>query len=178
MKGHGVAFSDETYSIDLLKHRDAAAWESFYDSLSADLRSFARRIGSVDPDDIVGEAMLNIVRDIDTFEGRTEELRPWAFRIVRNRVIDSARRRKTRPQEVEMDEAKEVGFSISDPHGDVDLSLLASALELLTPEQREVLWLRYALDFSLDTTADIMGSSPDAVASMAYRALSRLRTSL
>lgn len=170
-----MTISSGPFSIELLKHRDAGAWESFYDSLSSDLRSFARRIGATDPDDSVGETMLNIVRDIDSFNGSTEELRPWAFRIMRNRVIDAARRSKGRPREVELDPDGDIGLSIANSDGDIDLSLLAQALDVLTPEQREVLWLRYALDFSLEKTAEITGSTPDAVASMAYRALSRLR---
>ncbi len=167
----------ETFSLEDLKVRDRDAWESLYDALAPDLRSFVQRIGAKDPDDIVGETMLNIVRDIASFKGNVDELRPWAFRIARNRVIDAARRQKSRPQEVALADSDSELPSVTDSLGEIDLSLLTQVLDLLTPEQRETLWLRYAMDFSLETTAEIMGSSPDAVASMAYRALSRLRAS-
>lgn len=164
-----------TYSLDLLKARDTQAWAGLYDALSSDLKAFARRIGSTDPDNIVGETMLNIVRDIDSFNGSTGDIRPWAFRITRHRVIDAARRQKRRPDEVVLNENVHDAISYIDPTGNIDMTQLAHALEQLTMEQRETLWLRYALDFSLETTAEIMGTTPDAVASMAYRALSRLR---
>ena len=59
-----------------------------------------------------------------------------------------------------------------------DLARLSEVLDRLTTEQREVLWLRYALDHSLDQTADITGQSPEAVAAMAHRAVRRLRALL
>ncbi len=167
--------STDDFSIDLLKSRDTKAWEHLYDALSSDLRSFVRRIGATSPDDVVSDTMLNIVRDIDAFTGTFEELRPWAFQIARNRVIDAARRQKRRPEQVVFPESDLSTFSTSSTTEEIDLSWLSQAFQQLTHEQREVLWLRYVLDFSLATTSDIMGISPDAVASMSHRALSRLR---
>lgn len=146
-----------------------------YDWLARDLHSFIRRIGAKDPDDVLGETMLNIVRDISTFSGEVADIRPWAFRIARNRVIDVARKHAIRPHEVPMQQSDEPIVVDVTHSGELDLGSLGLAFGLLTAEQREVLWLRYALDMSLDDTAKILDSTPDAVASMAHRALSRLR---
>jgi len=167
--------STDNFSIDLLKSRDTKAWEHLYDLLSSDVKSFVQRIGATSPDDIVSETMLNIVRDIHSFQGAVEELRPWAFRIARHRVIDAARLHKRRPEQVPLVDTALESFSVHPDGNEIDLSGLAHAFEQLTQEQREVLWLRYVLDFSLATTSEIMGSTPDAVASMAHRALGRLR---
>lgn len=163
------------FTIELLKSRDRRAWELLYDELSSDLRVFAQRIGASDPDDVVGETMLQIVRDVDSFTGTVDELRPWAFRIARHRVVDVKRREKRRPNEVALTPLNDLVTNIDSDSGGLDLSKVLDAFEALTPDQKEVLWLRYAMDFSLDTTAEIMSSTPDAIASMAYRALNRLR---
>lgn len=163
------------HDLDALRSGERQAWETLYDSVSGDLRHFVMRIGARDPDDIVSETMLQVVRDITTFDGDHDQLRPWIFGIARNRVIDAARRVRRRPREVPFDEAGPERVLVRDHTGEVDLASLRAALDLLTQEQREALWLRYALDFSLETSARIMGSSPDAVASMTHRAIQRLK---
>jgi RNA polymerase sigma-70 factor (ECF subfamily) len=170
-------------SLAVLQQKNERAWEQVYDWLAPDLRSFIRRLGVRDVDDVLGETMLQLVRDINRFSGDVRELRPWAFRVARNRVIDASRKISRRVREVPFPETENDTTTSGDTlitvgitsAGDIDLDELARALDILTPQQREVLWLRYALDISLDDTAQIVGSTPDAVASMAHRALSRLR---
>ena len=58
---------------------------------------------------------------------------------------------------------------------DPDPTQLAEYLDLLTDDQREVVWLRFGLDFSLEETAAAVGKDPQAVAALSYRALQRLR---
>jgi RNA polymerase sigma-70 factor (ECF subfamily) len=171
------------FSIDVLQQKNERAWEQMYDWLAPDIRSFVRRLGARDVDDVLGETMLQLVRDIGSVSGDITELRPWAFRIARNRVIDASRKIGRRVPEVPFPDGESDTTTIDDSlitvgltsAGEVDLDELARALAILTSAQREVLWLRYALDTSLEDTAQIIGSTPDAVASMAHRALSRLR---
>lgn len=163
-------------TLEALKAGDRQAWETFYDDLSGDLHHYVRRIGADDVDDIVSETMLQVVRDISRFDGDQAQLRPWVFGIAHNRVIDAARRSRRRPREVPLEDDVPGFQSVFDVNGDVDLESLRSGLERLTADQREALWLRYALDFSLESSARIMGSTPDAVASMTHRALRRLRS--
>ena len=53
---------------------------------------------------------------------------------------------------------------------------LFSALDTLTPQQRAVVMLRYCHDRSADEVATILGVSAGTVRSIAYRAMTRLRT--
>ena len=161
--------------LDALRSGDDLAWATLYDSLSTDLLAFVRRIGGRDPEDILGETMLQLVRDLKKYSGDSSGLRPWAFRIARNRVIDAGRTRARRPMEVSLDD-HEPSFvsqeSLSDP---VDLVRLSTLFADLTVEQREVLWIRYVADFSVSETAEITGRSPEAVSSISFRAIKRLR---
>lgn len=158
-----------------LRDGDDAAWETFYDSIAGDLRGYLRRLGAPDPDDLLGETMVQVVRDIGKFGGTREELRPWTFRIARNRLIDAARRRKRRPVETMLDgDEPSAGTLDVDPVSN-DISTL---LDALTPDQREAVWLRYVADLPVTEVAAIMGKAPDAVAALTHRAMARLRRTL
>ena len=163
--------------LDAMRRGSNSAWADAYDMLAGELRSYIARLGAESPDDMLGETMLQLVRDLKKFRGSAAEFRPWAFTVARNRVLDDARKRARRPIEVDVrdDDASAPDTPLRDSP---DLTHLSEALDRLTDEQREVLWLRYALDHSLDQTADITGRSPDAVAAMAHRALRRLRALL
>ena len=159
--------------LSRLQSRDSAAWTEFYDLHAADLRAFIRRIGGRDADDLLGETMVQVVRDIRRFRGTPSELRAWTFGIARNRVIDESRRRKVRPQEVEASDHDAVT-----PAQDFDMpdrEMLSALLDSLTPDQKEVVWLRFGADLSVDETARAVGKNPDAVAALTMRALRRLR---
>ena len=162
------------FTIEDLRSGNSVAWSSLYDWLAPDLRSFITRAGSADPDDILGETMLQLVRDLPRFTDDADALRPWAFRIARNRVIDAARRKDRRPVEVTMSDEDSLPVEVRSD-GTVDMDRLRRALDTLNPEQRQILWLRYAVDMSVAETARAMSTTEDAVTASTMRALRRLR---
>ena len=157
--------------LERLRANDQSAWVEFYDSIAGDLRSYLARQGARNPDDALGEVMVQVVRSIKSFAGTDEELRPWTFGIARHRVLDEARRRSRRPVETVLADDEVPAPLAVDP----DPTQLAEYLDLLTDDQREVVWLRFGLDFSLEETASVVGKDPQAVAALSYRALQRLR---
>ena len=161
-----------------LRSGDNAAWESFYDQLAPELRAYIVRLGARDPDDVLGETMMQIVRDINKFSGAAAEIRAWSFRIAHNRGIDASRRRKARPVEVPIDDSL-ASVPSQTPLADLpDTESVSSLLQGLTSEQRSVVWLRYVADLTLEETAEVVGKTPEAVAALTYRALGSLRRSL
>ena len=164
--------------LRLLRSRDNAAWEIFYDKVAPELRAYIARLDARDPDDILGETLMQIVRDINTFPGSASEIRAWSFRIAHNRVIDASRRRKSRPSEVAIDNSLD-SLPALDPLTEIpDTETVSRLLQGLTPDQRSVVWLRYVADLTLDETAEVVGKAPEAVAALTYRALTSLRRSL
>lgn len=162
-------------SLEELRSGDDRAWALLYDMLAADLLAFIRRIGGRDPEDILGETMLQLVRDLKKYSGDVSGLRPWAFRIARNRVIDAGRSRGRRPLEIPLDDTEPLNVSSELASDPIDLVRLSSMFSGLTVEQREVLWVRFVADFSVAETAEITGRTPDAVTSISFRAIKRLR---
>ena len=161
-----------------LRGGDNGAWQTFYDQLAPELRAYIARLGARDPDDLLGETMMQIVRDINKFSGTPTEIRAWSFRIAHNRVIDASRRRKTRPAEVLIDETLDSVSAQVPLTALPDTAALSDLLQGLTPDQRSIVWLRYVTELTLDETAAVVGKSPEAVAAMTYRALTSLRRSL
>jgi len=158
--------------LRLLRSGDDGAWATFYDSIAADLTSYVRRIGAASPDDVVGETMVHVVRSLPTFRGSPSELRPWTFRIARNRVIDAGRRRTRRPMETSLADAPDPGTDGPEASLAGDLGTMLAGL---TTDQRDAVWLRYVAGLSLDEAAIVMDKAPDAVAALTHRALRRLR---
>ena len=167
-----------TLNLAALRSGDNKSWEIVYDFLAADLLAFIRRTGGRDAEDILGETMLQMVRDITKYSGDAAGLRPWAYQIARNRVIDSGRSRKRRPVEVPLEDNEPMMASVATSLEPIDLVRLSTMFADLTAEQREVLWIRYVADFSVAETAEITDRSPEAVSSISFRAIKRLRVLL
>ena len=166
------------YRLKDLRRHDNSAWALLYDEMAPDLRAYIVRLGARDIDERLGETMMQAVRDIKKFSGTEIELRPWLFRLAHNRVIDSARRRERRVIEVSIDlEATSIEPYIP-LNSTPDIEELSELLDGLTRDQRAAVWLRYVTNLSLADTADVMGKSPDAVASLTHRALYLLRRKL
>ena len=129
----------------------------------------AQRVG--DPEDLLGEVFLQVARDIGRFSGDSAALRRWVFAIAHNRVLDARRRAARRPQ-VSDGAVPEVPVPMHAPDP-VDPALL-SALESLTPEQREVILLRFVADLSLEDVAKMTKRGVGAVKALQHRALASL----
>lgn len=131
---------------------------------------YLRGQGVPDPEDVLSEVFLQVARSLPRFRGSDDEVRPWVFTIARHRAIDDHRRRLRRPTRADAavpDVADQPAPEPPDPD-------LLHALDRLTPDQREVITLRFVADLSLDDVAAITGRTPGAVKSMQHRALEQL----
>ncbi|MFM8870471.1 MAG: RNA polymerase sigma factor [Actinomycetota bacterium] len=68
--------------LDAMRRGSDSAWADAYDMLGGDLRSYIARLGALSPDDVLGETMVHLVRDIKKFRGAPAEFRPWAFTVA------------------------------------------------------------------------------------------------
>lgn len=167
------AFTEEL--LHRLRSGDDVAWAQFYDGIAGDVRAYVARIGASSPDDATGETMVQVVRSLSSFRGAAADLRPWTFRIARNRVIDEGRRRSRRPTLTELSETNE---PVSDDLEPMLQGELPEMLNDLTTDQRDAVWLRHVVGLSVEETAEVMNRAPDAVAALTHRAIRRLRASL
>ena len=138
------------------------------------VRGYLRGQGVPDPDDVLSEVFLQVARSLPRFTGTDEEVRPWVFAIARNRVIDAHRRRAARPAVSATPVPEQVA---PEREGPIDPELVA-ALGRLTPEQREVVVLRFVADLPVEEVASLTGRTEGAVKSMQHRALTQLARTL
>lgn len=149
--------------------------------------------GKLESMDLVQDAFVEAVRDLDRFEYKDEgDFLRWMSKIAENRIRDNlkhlhADKRDIR-REVPMDHrvpttrdstprmpeplrttTPSVIMSVSE-----ELDKLENAMNLLKPEYREVIVLNQIEGLSLKKIGDKLGKSPDAVRMLVARAMASL----
>lgn len=162
---------------------DDAAWAEIYHDLAGPILGYLRAQRAPDPDDLLGETMLQVVRDVRRFEGDEDGFRSWVFTIAHRRLLDARRRRNRKPAEAQdttLLEAALPPVSAAEPAALAELELddVLTVLDRITEDQREVLLLRLLADLDVAQTAEATGRTPDAVKALSKRGLDRLRTLL
>jgi RNA polymerase sigma-70 factor (ECF subfamily) len=141
-----------------------------YRQLAPAVLGYLRAQRAVEPEDLLGEVFLQVARDLPRFSGDEDALRRWVFTIAHHRLIDDRRRRARRPL-VSDNEIPDV--AAPELPETADPALLA-ALEQLTPEQREVVLLRFIGDLPLEAVATMTKRKVGAVKALQHRALEQL----
>lgn len=141
-----------------------------YRVLAPAVLGYLRAQGAREPEDLLGEVFVQVTRYLPRFRGDAADLRRWVFTIARHRLVDDRRRRARRPQIATTRVPDREVPPAPDP---IDAELVA-ALEQLTPEQREVVVLRFVADLPLEAVADITGRNVGAVKALQHRALATL----
>jgi RNA polymerase sigma-70 factor (ECF subfamily) len=155
------------------------AWTALYRDLAPSVRGYLRARGALEPDDLVGEVFLQVVRDLDRFEGGEREFRTWVFTIVHHRLLDDGRRRSRRPVEPSPNEVLVAFGELGDVEEEAIAGLTVARVRQfvgrLSPDQQDVLLLRLFGDLAIDDVAAIVGKRPGAVKALLRRGLASLR---
>jgi RNA polymerase sigma factor (sigma-70 family) len=150
--------------------------DEVYRTLAPRVVGYLRARGAEDPEDVAGEVFLQVTRDLPRFRDHDdpEAIRRWVFTIARNRMTDAARRARRRPRSSAAEVPDRASPLRPEP---IDPELLA-ALAQLTPDQREVLALRFVADLPLEDVARLTKRSVGATKSLQHRALENLRAAV
>jgi RNA polymerase sigma-70 factor, ECF subfamily len=157
-----------------LNSRDRARVARAYRELAPAVLGYLRASRVEDPEDVLGEVFVQVVRDIKRFRGDDAALRRWVFSVAHNRAMDTHRRRTRRPLVVADPPSESAVIAPVEPF---DAELLA-ALDRFTPDQREVVVLRFVADLSLDDVARLTGRTVGAVKALQHRGLAALELAL
>ena len=145
-----------------------------YQAFAPAVLGYLRSQRAPDPEDILGEVFLQVARDWRKFRGDDASLRRWVFSIAHNRLLDARRYTARRPaltSHAVPDHPAPAAPAGMDPD-------LLEALGTLTPEQREVVVLRFVGDLPLEDVARITRRRVGAVKAMQRRALESLERAL
>jgi RNA polymerase sigma-70 factor (ECF subfamily) len=132
-----------------------------------------------DAADLTQQIFLQALDALPTYQGRGLPFAAWLFRIARNAVIDSYRRRKGGAVSFELLPEDLHPVAGNDPlalmlerEREQRLQLL---LRALPPHKRELLMLRFAGQLSSSEIALVVGRSPAAVQKQLTRILLELK---
>lgn len=182
--------SDATETDLLLRAQagDGAAYEALQARLDGPVRRFIwRLVGETDAaDDIAQDAFIAFYRTLPQIQP-PEKLRPYLFRIVRNRCYDELRRQgRSRQITFDEDEPVEAWAALHAPfeteagpeevaHWLMLYLEVRQAMERLPELQRQTLLLYAEEELSLAEIADIMNTSVGTVKSRLFYARRALR---
>jgi len=172
-----AAATDEAAFARRLAAFEAEAWESLFEREFPRVYRFAFvRTGSAPvAEDIAAEVFEEAAARIGRYEYRGLPVRAWLFRIARNLTADHLSRSKRRPV-LRLGDAEEQPAPA--PPDIESLTDVARAMAWLTPEQQEVIALRFISGCDLAETAASLGKSVGAVKLLQHRALQALRKRL
>lgn len=159
--------TDERTDLDLIarwKAGDQRAATLLVDRHAAALARFASSVGAKgDVEEVVQDTFVRAFASIDSFRGESS-LRTWLFTIARRLLLDRRRSERRRGEQVEVQEN-----DVSTDYDALDTVVaeetqarLRSAMERLSPTQREVFSLRVGEGLSYKEIADAVGTTEGA----------------
>ena len=130
-----------------------------------------------DAEDLTTKTFLRMLEAIGRFRWQSAPFSAWLFRIAHNLAIDHFRAGKRwQPEEnvPEPPDAEEQSAEAAAMHSLGRDSMLA-LIERLSPDQQEVLTLKFVFGFSNAEVATILGKKEGAIKSLQHRALVSLQ---
>lgn len=165
--------------LSAARRGDESAWTRFYLDLAPVITGYLRGQGCPSAEDVTSETMLQVVRDLDRFSGGESAFRSWVFAIAHHRMVDATRSGRARPSDPadpkDLEDALP-GESFEElAIAELSAGELDPLLDGATPDQRDVLLLRYVADLTLHEVADVLDKRYDAVKALHRRGLDALR---
>ena len=133
------------------------------------------------PDDVAQEVCLAVYRALPTYRHLGRPFLSFVFGVAAHKVADvhrAAARDRSLPtaETPDMPDVEESPEQITLRRELVEQT--GGLLRTLLPRQREILIMRVVLGMSAQETAEVVGTTPDAVRVAQHRALNRLRRAI
>jgi RNA polymerase sigma-70 factor (ECF subfamily) len=172
---------DPKILIDLAKKGNKEAFGILYEIYFVPVFRyiFARVNSREETEDLVQEVFLKVYKNIKEIDVKENSPLNYFFTVAKNSVIDYWRRKKEvltekemnlsnyqKPEFVEKIEQKEMG------------EIIKELIKELTPDQQEVIVLRFINEMSNKEIAKLLGKTEEAVRQLQSRALKSLREKL
>jgi RNA polymerase sigma-70 factor (ECF subfamily) len=159
--------------------RDQVAFGALYDRfLDRVYRYLYYRTGSqVEAEDLTEQVFLKAWEAIDRFRWQGRPFQAWLYRLAHNVHIDHLRSKR---QTISLnDEERPIELASEAATAELaqrlDADLLARAVRQLTPEQQQVIILRFMDGFENAQIAQLMNKREGAIRALQLRALLSLR---
>lgn len=155
------------------------AWSSLYGEIAGPVTGFFRSRGIADPESATGDVFFELSRNLETFKGNEDAFTTLVFAIAYKRIFYEDLHPRRRPRTALADKVldhleSEIEVTIDDT-GPKIADSIRTALQVLKPEQRDVLSLRVVAGLTVEQTAEVIGSDISTVKTLQRKALARIR---
>ena len=133
-----------------------------------------------DAEDLTTQTFLKMLEAIGRFRWRSAPFSAWLFRIAHNLAMDHFRAaRRTQPEEeVPEPPGSEEASAEEQAMHSIGRQSMLELIEKLSPEQQQVLTLKFVFNFPNAEVATILGKTEGAIKSLQHRALVSLQKQL
>ena len=130
-----------------------------------------------DAEDLTTQTFLRMLEAIGRFEWKSVPFSAWLFRIAHNLAMDFFRagRRVQLEEDVPEPPGSEEASAEFHAFHSIGRASMLDLISQLSPEQRQVLTLKFVFNFANGEVAGILGKSEGAVKSLQHRALASLQ---
>ena len=133
-----------------------------------------------DAEDLTNQTFVKMLERIGSFEWRKVPISAWLFRIAHNLAMDHFRaHRRWQPEEEPPEPADSAELSAEEEAmQSIGRQSMLEMIEGLSPDQQQVLTLKFVFNFPNGDVATILGKTEGAVKSLQHRALASLQREL
>lgn len=126
-------------------------------------------------EDITSTVFEKLIGAVQRGKGPRSHLRGWLFKVARNEIKDHYGRRIHLPLEGAQSLFSDAPGPEQHAAHQIEVERMRAALAQLSPEQQEVIILRFDQRLTLQETAEALGRNLNTVKAMQLRALRKLR---
>ena len=133
-----------------------------------------------DAEDLTNQTFIRMLESLDRFVWRKVPFSAWLFRIAHNLAMDHFRAgRRWQPESDVPERIADVSPSAEEAaFHTIDRERMLGLIRSLSPDQQQVLTLRFVFDFSNGEAAAILGKTENAVKQLQHRAIGSLQRRL
>jgi RNA polymerase sigma-70 factor, ECF subfamily len=167
--------SEEKIVLQLASQLNTKALAEIYDTYSPGIYRYSMRLlGDITlAEDCVSETFARFLKALREHRGPRDHLQAYLYRIAHNWIVDFYRRKD---QTVELSDVirSEADVPEEEAAKHIRQKQVRKAIRHLTPDQQQVISLKYLEDWSNEDVACLMKKPVGAVKSMQHRALRSL----
>jgi RNA polymerase sigma-70 factor, ECF subfamily len=133
-----------------------------------------------DAEDLTTQTFLKMLESIERFRWQSAPFSAWLFRIAHNLAMDHFRARKRVQPEEEVPEplGSEEPSAELEAMQSIGRESMLELIDKLSPEQQQVLTLKFVFNFPNADVAKILDKTEGAIKSLQHRALASLQKQL
>ena len=133
-----------------------------------------------DAEDLTTQTFLKMLEAIGRFRWRSVPFSAWLFRIAHNVAMDHFRASRRIQLEEEVPEPEDSAESSAEDEAmqSIGRASMFELIERLSPDQQQVLTLKFVFNFSNAEVGAILGKTEGAIKSLQHRALASLHRQL